>query len=77
MAGNVWEWTSSLYKPYKYSESDGREDQQSTENRILRGGSWSYGAGFARAACRNVDHPVNLDSFVGVRLALASLAHST
>jgi formylglycine-generating enzyme required for sulfatase activity len=77
MAGNVWEWTSSLYKPYKYTESDGREDQKSTENRALRGGSWNFDAGGARAAYRGGGHPAVPYNFVGFRLALASLAHST
>lgn len=69
MAGNVSEWTSSLYRPYPYDLTDGREDQTSTENRMLRGGSWN-GDG-ARAAYREPDGPdANYYSY-GFRLALA------
>ncbi|MEO7002016.1 MAG: SUMF1/EgtB/PvdO family nonheme iron enzyme, partial [Ktedonobacterales bacterium] len=59
MAGNMWEWTSSLYKPYPYREHDGREDANSTENSALRGGSWVIASGGARAAYRDTYWPVN------------------
>jgi formylglycine-generating enzyme required for sulfatase activity len=40
MAGNVWQWCSSKYKPYPYRIADGREDSGGDDPRILRGGSW-------------------------------------
>jgi formylglycine-generating enzyme required for sulfatase activity len=52
MAGNVSEWTSSLAKPYPYDEADGREDVNSSENRIYRGGSWAQTEGKARVIYR-------------------------
>jgi formylglycine-generating enzyme required for sulfatase activity len=72
MAGNVWEWTHSLYKPYPYTESDGREVGNSTENRVLRGGSWIINSQGARAACRSQNGPVDLYSIGGFRLVLAA-----
>ena len=74
MAGNVWEWTSSLYTPYPYSASDGREDPNSTENRALRGGSWSYDARLARAAYRAVVGPAGFIGVYGFRLVLSAVS---
>ncbi len=38
LAGNEAEWTSSLFKPYPYDASDGREDPNAAGERVTRGG---------------------------------------
>ena len=54
MAGNVWEWTNSLEKPYPYNAGDGREDpNNNTDTLSLRGGSWYHSnPNYFRAANR-------------------------
>ncbi len=42
MAGNVSEWTSTLYRPYPYDASDGREDLTAEGERVTRGGNHDY-----------------------------------
>lgn len=38
MAGNVWQWVSSAYRPYPYRADDGREDPKPGPVRATRGG---------------------------------------
>ena len=62
MAGNVWEWTRSLWGedvdkpafPYPYDSRDGREDVTSGDKvlRVLRGGSFYYTGRCSRCAYR-------------------------
>ncbi len=69
MAGNVWEWTSSLDLPYPYAADDGREDPRAPGRRILRGGCYANPHGFARCACRFRLLPTVRNPFMGFRLA--------
>jgi formylglycine-generating enzyme required for sulfatase activity len=79
MAGNAWEWTDTVYHhdkyPYPYATDDGREDaNNSTDFRVLRGGSWvdSDSVNF-RASFRNPSNPdAGLNFFVGFRCARSS-----
>jgi formylglycine-generating enzyme required for sulfatase activity len=59
MAGNVWEWTRSLWGGYPYP-SDAKERAQREElqapndqNRVLRGGTFNFPLWYARYAHRH------------------------
>ena len=68
MAGNVWEWTSSLYEEYPYRADDGREDMASSECcRVLHGGSWGGTRHGARCADRGWAYPDTRVNDVGFR----------
>jgi formylglycine-generating enzyme required for sulfatase activity len=72
MTGNVWEWTSSLYQLYPWRKNDGRENLDSTGNRVLRGGSWGSVSQSTRSAYRNENRPDNFNNNEGLRLAFAA-----
>lgn len=69
MAGNVWEWVGSLYQPYPYDETDGREDLSSSGQRVLRGGSWKDDT--VRSAFRFRLDPKTTSSNIGFRCAIS------
>jgi formylglycine-generating enzyme required for sulfatase activity len=69
MAGNVSEWTQSLFRPYPYTTGDGREDPDEIGERVIRGGSWISPAVRCRASARGYNDPEFSDHDVGFRLA--------
>lgn len=75
LAGNVWEWVSSVYDPYPYRADDGRENFYSTQMRVLRGGSWDTSENsYARAANRSVGWLSYQNSSLGFRCAQSASA---
>lgn len=73
LAGNVWEWVSTKYRNYPYAASDGREDQNKTDVRLLRSGGWESDARRVRSANRNRADPSNRGDYLGFRLAAPGL----
>lgn len=71
MAGNVWEWTNSLYKPYPYDALDGREELETVGSRVQRGGSFDmvYPLTLAQCALRVMNAPDSWANDVGFRCA--------
>jgi formylglycine-generating enzyme required for sulfatase activity len=55
MHGNVWEWCSDAEGSF----------------RVLRGGSWFYGAAYCRSAYRRTNVPTFRHANIGFRLALS------
>ena len=70
LAGNVWEWCSSLCWPYPYRANDGREDPGAdSEPRVMHGGSWRSRPFSLRCAARQGELPADSFEVVGFRLA--------
>jgi formylglycine-generating enzyme required for sulfatase activity len=73
MNGNVWEWTTSAYRPYPYRSDDGREDPDVVEvRRVVRGGSCVSARDFARSAYRYDSLPDDRDFNIGFRVVCGS-----
>jgi formylglycine-generating enzyme required for sulfatase activity len=64
MSGNVWEWTRTNYET-------GKDDFQSQETRVLRGGSCGYEARYVRCAYRYRYYPGYGDYNVGFRVVVS------
>jgi len=68
-AGNVWEWTGSLYVPYPYIAEGRREDQLGVMQRTVRGGAYDRGPEAALCAWREGAEPGLRAADIGFRVA--------
>ncbi|MGH7491108.1 MAG: SUMF1/EgtB/PvdO family nonheme iron enzyme [bacterium] len=73
MAGNVWEWTRSLYKPYPYAPKDGRENLKAPDSvsRVVRGGSFHDNSRRVRCSYREGFDPNDRYDVIGFRVVLS------
>ena len=69
MQGNVWEWCSSLYLPYPYDASDGRESLTAPGLRVLRGGGFADTAEYLDPSFRHGERPQQRLPWDGMRIA--------
>jgi formylglycine-generating enzyme required for sulfatase activity len=90
MAGNVWEWTASLWGlwtgeevkfqfKYPYDPTDGRENLEAEDDmlRVLRGGSFIIGRNLARCAYRYRNYPYARIRHYGFRVVVSPISPSS
>jgi formylglycine-generating enzyme required for sulfatase activity len=70
MAGNVWEWTNSLFRAYPYRAENENENSDETGSRVIRGGSFRTGPAFATCTARQSFNPYGKKDDLGFRCAL-------
>jgi formylglycine-generating enzyme required for sulfatase activity len=72
MVGNVWEWTSSIYKDYN-NQTDGRRNEITWPGyKVVRGGSYFSHQGIARCAGRFGVNPYACNYYRGFRVGMST-----
>ena len=69
MPGNVWEWVQDWYGKYSSNPVVDPKGPDKGVDRVVRGGSWNYGARDCRSAVRNAFAPDDRLRDLGFRLA--------
>jgi len=69
MSGNVWEWTSDAHCPYPSGSVADPVATCQSPVKVIRGGSWFFGADSARCGLRYTHRPQDRGFSLGVRLA--------
>ena len=75
MSGNVWEWCWNWYTDKYDIKTEGGSDPKgasSGSGRVIRGGGWNDGAGYASVSCRSSYGPNRYGYILGFRVVCAS-----
>jgi len=68
MHGNVWEWVSDWYSKYPKDEVTDPQGAKTGVQKIIRGGSWYFGAENAKSSKRRTHEPDLWGFSIGFRL---------
>ena len=73
LLGDVWEWTSSDFRPYPgfrvFPYAEYSAVFFGSDYKVLRGGSWATHPTACRTTFRNWDFPIRRQIFAGFRCA--------
>ena len=73
MHGNVWEWTADEHCPYEEGPAADPRPGCSSPLKVIRGGSWYFGADSARCALRYTHRAQDRGFSLGFRVVRESL----
>jgi len=73
MHGNVWEWTNDFYGPYDLQATVNPRGATVGPLRVIRGGSWYFGADSARCGLRYTHAPQDRGFSLGFRVVAEPL----
>ena len=80
MHGNLWDWCQdNWHSNYEGAPTDGTawlDIEKNTNQRLLRGGSWDYGPGNCRSACRFNSYFVDYYGHIGFRVVCSGAART-